>query len=330
MSRERIGSRLSQALSNLDVLPAMPAIAQKLMALALDTDEGEAQMLSLIGQDPQLSAKIVGLANAPALGMGRSVHSIHEAAMLLGLQRLKSVSIGVATLSRLTNRPASKHFDPQNLWSHSITIAIVMNLLAQAMPEKIRPSESQTFLAGLLHDIGLMALHHIDFAACDELHHQLRLQPKRSIYEIEMELLGITHGYIGAQLARHWNLPAEIVSVLEHHHAAQNANGTTANLLARMINISERLLLDFGVAEHNKNAITDSEWLDFGIAPERASDIMAMVCEVAMQVVQLPDAEAEKVSRSDDESKKPAAPKVEEAAPSAPKGMMSWLGRMLH
>lgn len=327
MSHERIGSRLSQALSNLDALPAMPVIAQKLMALALDTDEGEAQLLILIGQDPQLSAKIVGLANAPALGIGRSVHSIHDAAMLLGLQRLKSVSIGVATLSKLTNRPASKHFDPQNLWSHSITIAIVMNLLAQAMPEKNRPGECQTFLAGLLHDIGLMALHHLDFAACDELHHQLRLQPKRSIYEIEMELLGTTHGHIGAQLARHWNLPAEIVAVLEHHHAAQNVKAAPANLLARMINISERILLDFGVVEHQKNPISDCEWQELGIEPTQANDIMAMVSEVAIQVVQLPD--AEKVGRSTDEPKKPVVPKAEESAPIAPKGMKGWLGRML-
>jgi putative nucleotidyltransferase with HDIG domain len=328
MSHGNTDSTLGLALGNLDILPAMPAIAHKLLALALDTDEGEAQMLSLIGQDPQLSAKIIGLANSPAMGIGRSVHSIHDAAMLLGLQRLKSVSIGVATLTKLTNRPASKHFDPQNLWSHSITIAIVMNLLAQAMPEEARPGESQTFLAGLLHDIGLMALHHLDFAACDELHHQLRLQPKRSIYEIEMELLGTTHGHIGAQLAQYWNLPAEIVAVLEHHHAAQNVDAAPANLLARMINISERLLLDFGMAEHHKNAISDNEWQELGIAPERASDIVAMVSEVAIQVVQLP--ETEEVSRSAGEPNKPATPKTVESAPPAPKGMMSWLGRMLH
>ena len=32
---------LRQAINNLDALPAMPVIAQKLLALKLDTDEGE-------------------------------------------------------------------------------------------------------------------------------------------------------------------------------------------------------------------------------------------------------------------------------------------------
>ncbi len=54
MSREQIRLKLTQALANLDSLPAMPAIALKLMALKLDTDEGEAQLLTLIEQDPQI------------------------------------------------------------------------------------------------------------------------------------------------------------------------------------------------------------------------------------------------------------------------------------
>ncbi|HEX5363126.1 MAG TPA: HDOD domain-containing protein, partial [Gallionella sp.] len=108
MSRESIVGKLKSALDNLERLPAMPAIAHKLLALPLDTDAGEAQLIVLIEQDPQLSAKILGLANSPVMGVGRKVAGIKDAAMLLGFKRLKSVAIGIATMSRFTNQPAVK------------------------------------------------------------------------------------------------------------------------------------------------------------------------------------------------------------------------------
>lgn len=289
MTKEPTGSRLRQALGNLDSLPAMPAIAHRLLALPLDTDQGEAQMLTLIQQDPQLSARIIGLANSPAMGAGRKITGIRDAAMLLGLRRLKSVAIGIATLSRLSSQPAVKNFDPQDLWSHSMTIAIVMNTLAREMPARIRPDENQIFLAGLLHDIGFMVLHHLDSRASDELHRQLRLQPKRHIHDLEEELLGMTHCQIGAMLARHWHLPSEIAEVVELHHAPRNAEAARHNPLVALAAVAEKLLPDFGIAEHTSEAIADDEWRDLCIDPARAEEISTLVNELAMQVVQLPE-----------------------------------------
>jgi len=289
MSPKKINGKLHLALNNLDSLPAMPEIAHRLLALPLDTEDGEAQMLRLIGQDPQLSAKIIGLANAAALGLKRNTNSIHDAAMLLGLRRLKSVAIGMSTLSALSKQAATKNFDPQDLWSHSMTIAIVMSLFSQEMPKTLRPNENMTFLAGLLHDIGLMALHHLDQEASDELHHQLRLQPKRPIQDIELELIGITHSRIGAQLVRHWNLPSEIIEVVALHHEPHSEKTAPPNLLILMVNIAERLLPDFSIAEHHDIAISNEEWHELGIEPARSAALSALVNEVAMQIVQLPD-----------------------------------------
>lgn len=312
MSRESIASKLKSALDNLERLPAMPVIAQKLLALKLYTDEGEAQMIALIEQDPQLSAKILGLANAPAMGVGRKVTGIKDAAMLLGLKRLKSVAIGIATLSKFTDQPAVKNFDPQDLWSHSMTIAIAMEGLAREMPKMMRPDENQVFLAGLLHDIGLMALHHIDRGASDELHHQLRLQPKRPMQDVEQELLGMNHGYIGAQLVRHWFLPKEIVEVVGLHHSAHIAALARTNPLVRLVNLAEKLLPDFGIAEHTSAAIDESEWRELGINPDRADDIAALINELAMQLVQLP--ETHDTSQVVMQVEKPAPVGVEEYA----------------
>jgi putative nucleotidyltransferase with HDIG domain len=279
--------RLKQSLANLDSLPAMPATAQKLLALPLDTDEGEAQMLKLIGQDPQISAKIISLANSPIMGVSRKLSTVSDAAMLLGLTRVKSVAVGIASMSHLAQSPAGKYFKPQDLWLHSMTVAIVMRTIAQAMPRNIRPNEDQIFLAGLLHDIGFMALHHIDTEASDALHHQLLLQPERSILEIELETLGITHCYIGSQLARHWHLPEEIIAVLGYHHPPYVEEVADGNPLVRLVSLSEKIAPNFGIAEHTGDEIQEYEWLELGINPADVEDICAQANELAVQTAQL-------------------------------------------
>ena len=288
MSHKGKGSKLTLALENLDNLPAMPEIARQLLALKLDTEAGEKQMLCLIERDPQLSAKIVGMANSPVMRLQRRINSIHDAAIFLGIEALKSVAIGMALMSKMSHK-ATKYFDPHDLWAHSVTIAISMNLLTEAMPERIRPNESQTFLTGLLHDIGLMALHHFDHEASDELHHQLLLQPKRPICEIEMELFGITHNAIGEELTRHWNLPQEIIEAVGLHHSPRQNYYALSNSLAKMISIAERLLSNFGIAEHTNNPISDSEWLDLGIDVLKTKNLIALINEMAIQVAQLPE-----------------------------------------
>jgi putative nucleotidyltransferase with HDIG domain len=289
MNKNFIGNKLRASLCKIDSLPAMPEIAQKLLALPLNTEDGEAQLLKLIEQDLQLFARIIGLANSSAMGVGRKITGIQDAAQLLGMKRLKSVAIGIATMSRMANMPAGKHFDPHDLWTHSMTVAIVMNLIAQVMPKRIRPDDNQIFIAGLLHDIGLMVLHYLDPAASDELHRQLRLQPKVPITQIELELFGMTHGEIGALLVRQWHLPEEIVEVVALHHSQDISSVSPANLLVRIANVAEKVLPDFGIAEHTAELIDDSEWAELCIDRYKALEISELANEVAIQIVQLPE-----------------------------------------
>ena len=287
MTDESTRTRLKQALANLNSLPAMPATAQKLLALPLDTDEGEAQMLKLIEQDPQISAKIISLANSPIMGNSRKLNKVSDATMLLGLTKVKSVAVGIASMSNLSKAPPGKYFKPQDLWLHSMTVAIVMRTIAQAMPRKMRPNEDQIFLTGLLHDIGFMALHHIDAAASDALHQQFFMQEGRPVIDIELETLGITHCYIGAQLGRHWHLPEEIIVVLGYHHPPYVEEVASRNPLVRLVNLSEKIAPNFGIAEHTGGEVQEYEWVELGIDPANVGDICEQANELAIQTAQL-------------------------------------------
>lgn len=275
---------LRAAVRNLNSLPAMPVIAQKLLALKLDSDEGEKQMMLLIAQDPMISAKVIGLANSPLIGASRHITTVRDAAMLLGLTRVKSVATGIAVMS-LVNQPIGR-FDPQELWMHNLGVAFAMLPVVRAMPAKNRPQDDMIFLAGMLHDIGYLALAHLDPKRSDDLHTRLVIEENRPAIEVERELLEVTHDELGAELAKHWNLPEEIVAVIRYHHTPDVADAEPGQPLVRIVNIAERLIPSFGLREFVGHTIADSEWEALGIDPADADEIAAQAAEQAEQASQ--------------------------------------------
>jgi putative nucleotidyltransferase with HDIG domain len=272
---------LRQAVRSLNSLPALPVIAQKLMALKLDSEEGEKQMMLLISQDPMISAKIIGLANSPLLGTTRHITAVRDAAMLLGLTRVKSVATGIAVMS-LVNKPIGR-FDPQELWLHNMAVAFAMLPVVRAMPPRNRPVDDQIFLAGMLHDIGYLALAHLDTQRSDDLHTRFVIEPDRMAIEVERELLDVTHDELGAELAKHWNLPSEIVAVIRNHHTPDATEGQP---LARIINVTEKLLPQLGLREFSGSYVSPEEWMALGINPDQAEEITEQVVEQANQAAQ--------------------------------------------
>ncbi|MEQ1741845.1 MAG: HDOD domain-containing protein [Candidatus Nitrotoga sp.] len=273
---------LRQTVKKINTLPAMPVIAQKLLALSIDTDEGEREMLMLIEQDPQISAKIIGLSNSANLGSARKSTSVKEAAILLGMSRVKSIATGIAIMSVSTKVSTGK-LKTQDLWLHSFGIAFAMLSIARAMPAKIRPKDDLVFLAGILHDIGYLALAFLDPERSDDLHVLLLSESESPVLSIERQLLEICHDELGAELARHWNLPDEIIAVLRYHHTPDVVEAAAGQPIVHMISLAEKLLASFGIHEHVDANISDKDWEVLGIDPSKAEEIGVEVAEHAEQ-----------------------------------------------
>lgn len=280
MSKSNID--LKQAVNRLDSLPAMPIIAQKLLALRLDSDQDENQMLLLIAQDPLISARIIGLANSPLIAASRKINTVKDASMLLGLKRVHSVATGLALMSKM-NKSVGR-LNIQALWEHNMGIAFAMLAITRAMPAKMRPDDDLTFLAGMLHDVGYSVLAHLDIESSDELQVRMLTETDRMELAIEREIVELTHDELGAELARHWSLPEEIVSAIRFHHEIQKSD--PAQPLARIINLAEKLLPAFGINELIDTTITPEDWQALGIDPEQADEITAHVAEQAEQASQ--------------------------------------------
>ncbi len=277
---------IKAAINGLDSLPAMPVIAQKILTLSLDTNQGELQLLKLIEADPLISARIIGLSNSPLFGASKQVSSIQDATMLLGLTRVKSVAVGIAMMSTMKRHPTGL-LNMQQLWLHSLGVALGMRILARAMPSRTRPLDDEIFLCGLLHDIGFMVLDYLDAELSDTLQRKLAAEPARDVSEIEAEVVEVSHGEMGAQLARHWDLPERIISVLRYHHTPDVEEAAPGQPLVSLLNLAEKLLPSFGIHETVDIQTSTEEWQALGIDPARAEEITAAVREQSEQAKQL-------------------------------------------
>ncbi|MGV8933805.1 MAG: protein kinase domain-containing protein [Gallionellaceae bacterium] len=274
---------IREALKNLQMLPVIPVIAQKLLVLNTDSDAGERQLLKLVEQDPQILARTIALANTPMLGISsKKINSVKEAAMLLGIQKIKSVATCIAISSLKTQVPSGK-FNLQDLWLHNLGVSFTMLTISRAMPRKTRPDEEQIILAGMLHDIGYLALAFIDPQRSDELHVALKAAPEKAALEIEKSMLGICHDEIGAELARYWKLPENIVDILRHHHTP---SAVPQLPLARMIYLAEKIQPSLGMAESITPGVDEEDWQALGISAENSIEIIARAYEDAEMALQ--------------------------------------------
>jgi putative nucleotidyltransferase with HDIG domain len=174
--------------------------------------------------------------------------------------------------------------DVNSLWEHNIGIAFTMLVIVHAMPPQMRPNDDLTYLAGMLHDIGYLVLAHIDVARSDELQTRMVTESERLSLAIEHDVVELTHDELGAELANHWNLSEEIVAAIRFHHEPSKSDSDQS--LARIINLTEKLLPSFIFHERVDVTITPEDWLALGINPDSAQEISERIAEQAEQASQ--------------------------------------------
>lgn len=276
MTNQAAVSALQDAIRKTDALPTISVIGQRLLALRLDTDEGERELMKLVEADPMIAARVIGLANSPIFAPSKKVCSMRDAAMVLGLSKVKAVGVSIALMGPLRIRD-SKYFSIKDLWLHSFSMAVGMRTLSGMIPRPIRPPEDSLFLSGLLHDIGYLAFAYLAPGKFDEFLSQIEADPEKSVAMLEQEILGISHAELGELLGRNWGLPDEINAVIAGHHM----QGASTDPMLTLARITERLLGDGVIREeiHNISAEEeDAELAVLGLEPrhlEKAADILA-------------------------------------------------------
>jgi HD-like signal output (HDOD) protein len=241
---------LRKRLEGLEQMPTIPVVLAPLLKyLEQPLDQLDVQrVVDLISQDKSLAAQCLRMANSPAFGRWQTVDSIRNAVVALGLQRMRDIALSCSVLKLLPKDKTS--IDPIVFWEHSLGCALVCRQFAR----KIGFSDpSKAYLAGLLHDIGIVAHLWIlprEFAATLELA-QARHIP---LHEAEIATLGCSHGETGKRVAESWHLTPDLIETVAWHHDPSRA--ATHRDLVALVGLSDLLCrmsgLGYGYVEERQ------------------------------------------------------------------------------
>lgn len=222
-------ARLDLILQQIGALPTLSPVAVRVMAIT-ESDGADLRELSrLIGSDPVLSAKVLALCRKADLGVSGKITTVDRAVIMLGLDAVRAAMLSVevyAAFERALERdprggPKSgdepAEFDRTELWRHALGVACAAEMLAQANGPALRPfSPQEAFLAGLLHDLGKLALDAVlprTYARVAEL----AASRQMNIADVERKVIGLDHHAAGKRLGEHWGLPHALQDVMWLH-----------------------------------------------------------------------------------------------------------------
>jgi len=197
----------------------MPHIAMKVMEMAEDPDVSASDLEKVISYDQVLAAEILKLANSPLYSPRQPIVSLKHAISYLGMAVIRSLTIMIALRSLYVSNKEKSHLW-SDLWRHSAASAVVSRFIAMSLKKKILNAE-EMFLLGLLHDFGKVVLLRFYTGEYEKVVDKL-VEESRSYFEVEKEILGVTHPEVGAMVLGLWGLPLEIVNAVgKHHHKPQ-------------------------------------------------------------------------------------------------------------
>ena len=131
----------------------------------------------------------------------------------------------------------SDQFDAKDLWTHSIAVGVTSRLLHQAQGK--RAGSEEAFLAGLIHDLGLLIEKQAFAEKLTEVVTKVERE-KCDFCETEIAIIGADHQAFGVGLTTKWKFPRHLRAAVGFHHNPQDLSPELRNI-ATLIHIGDVL-----------------------------------------------------------------------------------------
>ncbi len=170
------------------------------------------QLAKLVANDVGMTAKILSIANSSAYNRNYRKVDLAQSLNTLGIEMIKTLVISESVFQTFNRFSSTDSTDFHGFWVHALKAAVLARELAKKMAY---PSYEEAYLAGLLHDVGRLALLS---AAPDEYASNFMAQDDERLCSVESSSIGITHAEAGAWLIERWNLDSFLADSVLYHH----------------------------------------------------------------------------------------------------------------
>jgi len=288
ITNTRVALETELAVSKLDSLSTLPCIAAKFFPRLLQGRFSPSSLADIIESDPALAGRILSLIEQRGAGLPDGRFSLRH-----GLDKLPAHDVRDAILSIKVSqafdlddgidkdRAAAK----KELLLHNLAVACCAKEIARTATPQM--DAELAYMAGLLHDIGKLAIEETmpkSFAGMIED----AKSTKKSLRAIEQKHLGTDHTIIGKRLGQQWRLPNLIVLAIWLHHSQTVTIGEDMPeaRIAAVVQLADSIAHRSGIGSAGSFDLpepteTISQWL--AISPEQLQQIGSTLPETIRQ-----------------------------------------------
>ncbi|MDN3515093.1 MAG: HDOD domain-containing protein [Candidatus Brocadia sp.] len=226
--------KISILISKINSIPTLPTVACRVIEITADPNSSANDLTEVITPDISLATKLLKMANSPFFGAIRKVSSLQHAITVLGFKEVRNLVISAVVFESFIKSEKNENYDMVKFWKHSF----VCGLAAKTIATDLRKASNEYFVAGLIHDIGKLVIYttlpHEFFKLIEATR---RLELKFKAFELEKEVIGMTHDEVGMRLLKKWMFPESLMTAIGFHHRLQETDKKT--LLPVIVHIAD-------------------------------------------------------------------------------------------
>jgi len=255
--------------------------AAELLSLLYDDTVESSDILRSLRSEPTLASRVLRVANSSYYRRAGAVGTLERALQVLGLASLRGIA-AVGCMDRIPVPTVGSVLDERQFRRHSIAVAAAAQGLCKRCGAGI---EAESFIAGLLHSLGIVVLARLRPPAAAALA-ALPPMPPASIRQAEVDLWGIDHATASEILAREWKLPIWLSSALRADVTEDYTPRTGTDVLPDLLAIGEYCAREagFGLWVSSIAAPTPERIAVLGLG---ATDCDEVIAELPEQVQML-------------------------------------------
>lgn len=217
---QEILNDFKQALrANKFVLPSLPEVAVKVRRLLEDDDCDVDKVAAVVNTDPAIAAKLIRAANSPIYRGVNHCDTTPAAIVRLGLATTRQLVLSFALKDLFQTESKSLKSKMLGAWQHSVEVAAISLVIARMVKSRdFSPDEAM--VAGLLHDIGVIAA--LGF-----------MENRRDLLESEDKAnatLEILRADAGEAILRQWRFPESFITAAREAKNWRRTHNSTADI----------------------------------------------------------------------------------------------------
>jgi len=211
---------LDEVVRRASEIATLPQVALHIIDVVNDPNSGAGDLKEVLEGDAALSSRVLRCVNSSAYATRTEITNLQQAIAYLGVQQIRNLAVAASASKLFAGDEKIGPYNRAGLWQHLVAVGVCSRLLAM----RLRLSDFEdVFLAGLLHDIGIvledqgMHNHFVRLTAC--------LKEKQALPEAERAHFGFDHTMLGEVVAKNWRFPDSVIAAIRYHHNAAGYRG---------------------------------------------------------------------------------------------------------